>query len=346
MQPLFERLGIRILSCICGDARFEELRWAHRARLNVIICSKSLTNLARKMKKRWGIPYLEESFYGMTDTAKALRDIARELDLAKGGAADTTMRDRVEALVAEEEARCRARIAPHRARLEGKRAVLFTGGVKTWSMVNALRELGVEVLAAGTQNSTLEDFHRMKALMHRDARIIEDTSTAGLLAVMREKVPDLVVAGGKTKFLALKTRTPFLDINHGRAHPYAGYEGMVTFARQLDLTVNNPIWPALAARAPWELAAAEREATRAAAAAATRDALPRRGPLRLAGEGPVQGGHREPAEELARARRDARLPRRGPDARRCSTARRAARRSSGSSSPGTSRSRSRSTPPR
>ena len=85
MLPLFERLGIRILSCISGDARFDELRWAHRAKLSVIICSKSLTNLARKMKKRWGIPYLEESFYGMTDTAKALRDMARELDLARAG---------------------------------------------------------------------------------------------------------------------------------------------------------------------------------------------------------------------------------------------------------------------
>ncbi|WP_242343314.1 bifunctional nitrogenase iron-molybdenum cofactor biosynthesis protein NifEN [Anaeromyxobacter terrae] len=264
MLPLFERLGIRILSCISGDARFDDLRHAHRARLNVIICSKSLTNLARKMKKRWGIPYLEESFYGMTDTARALRHIARELDLARGDGA-SGMADAAEALVAEEEGRCRARIAPHRARLAGKRAVLFTGGVKTWSMVNALRELGVEILAAGTQNSTLEDFHRMKALMHREARIIEDTSTAGLLAVMREKLPDLVVAGGKTKYLALKTRTPFLDINHGRAHPYAGYEGMVTFARQLDLTVNNPIWPALSGAAPWERTPAELDAERAAA---------------------------------------------------------------------------------
>ncbi|HEU0265525.1 MAG TPA: nitrogenase component 1, partial [Geobacterales bacterium] len=49
MQPLFERLGITILSCISGDARFEELRYAHRAKLNIIICSKSLTNLAKKM---------------------------------------------------------------------------------------------------------------------------------------------------------------------------------------------------------------------------------------------------------------------------------------------------------
>jgi nitrogenase molybdenum-cofactor synthesis protein NifE len=252
MLPLFDRLGIQILSCFSGDAKFEDLRYAHRAKLNVIICSKSLTNLAKKMQKTYGMPYLEESFYGMTDTARALRDIARELDNTVNGLEKRVMQDRVEQLLAEEEEKCRRSIAPYRGRLEGKRAVLFTGGVKTWSMVDALRELGVEILAAGTQNSTLEDFYRMKALMHADAGIIEDTSTAGLLAVMREKMPDLIVAGGKTKFLALKTKTPFLDINHGRSHPYAGYEGMVTFAKQLDLTVNNPIWPLLNAPAPWE----------------------------------------------------------------------------------------------
>ncbi len=252
MLPLFDRLGIRVLSCFSGDAKFEELRYAHRAKLNVIICSKSLTNLAKKMQKQFGMPYLEESFYGMTDVAKALRDIARELDNTVNGLEKRVMQDRVERLIAEEEEKCRLLLAPYREKLAGKRAVLFTGGVKTWSMVNALAELGVEILAAGTQNSTLEDFYRMKALMHKDARIIEDTSTAGLLSVMYDKMPDLIVAGGKTKFLALKTKTPFLDINHGRSHPYAGYEGMVTFARQLDLTVNNPIWPVLNGTAPWE----------------------------------------------------------------------------------------------
>ena len=260
MLPLFDKLGIRVLSCISGDSKFEDLRYAHRAKLNVIICSKSLTNLAKKMQKNYGIPYVEESFYGMTDVAKALRDIARELDDAVNGLEKRTMQDRVEKLIAESEAACRAELAPYRERLAGKRAVLFTGGVKTWSMVNALSELGVEILAAGTQNSTLEDFYRMKALMHKDASIIEDTSTAGLLSVMYEKLPDLIVAGGKTKFLALKTKTPFLDINHGRSHPYAGYDGMVTFAKQLDLTVNNPIWPVLNGKSPWDKDEAELEA--------------------------------------------------------------------------------------
>ena len=252
MLPLFDRLGIRVLSCISGDSKFDDLRYAHRAKLNIIVCSKSLTNLAKKMQKNYGIPYLEESFYGMTDVAKALRDIARELDDRVNGLEKRVMQERVEKLIAECEEKCRAELAPYRKRLEGKRAVLFTGGVKTWSMVNALAELGIEILAAGTQNSTLEDFYRMKALMHEDASIIDDTSTAGLLSVMYEKLPDLIVAGGKTKFLALKTKTPFLDINHGRTHPYAGYAGMVTFAKQLDLTVNNPIWPVLNGKAPWE----------------------------------------------------------------------------------------------
>ena len=100
MLPLFDRLGIQVLSCFSGDAKFEELRYAHRAKLNIIICSKSLTNLAKKMQKTYGMPYLEESFYGMTDTAKALRDIARELDNIVNGLEKRVMQDRVERLIA------------------------------------------------------------------------------------------------------------------------------------------------------------------------------------------------------------------------------------------------------
>jgi nitrogenase molybdenum-cofactor synthesis protein NifE len=35
---------------------------------------------------------------------------------------------------------------------------------------------------------------------------------------------------------------------------------MVTFAKQLDLTVNNPIWPVLNAKSPWEKTPVELEA--------------------------------------------------------------------------------------
>lgn len=243
--PVLEEAGIRVLSCISGDARFNDIRFAHRAKLNVIVCSKSLVNLARKMRDKYAIPYTEASFYGIADTNRALRDISAALG-------DEALRNRVERLIAKNTKETRRKIAPYRDRLSGKSVVLFTGGVKTWSMVNALKELGMNILAGGTQNSTMEDFRRMKKLMDKDAHIIEDTSSAGLLEVIYAKLPDVIVAGGKTKYLALKTKRPFLDINHGRNHPYAGYDGMVTFAKQLDLTANSPIWAQLKAPGPWE----------------------------------------------------------------------------------------------
>ena len=36
-------------------------------------CSTALINLARKMQERWGIPFFEGSFYGVSDTSDALR---------------------------------------------------------------------------------------------------------------------------------------------------------------------------------------------------------------------------------------------------------------------------------
>ncbi|WP_088188514.1 nitrogenase iron-molybdenum cofactor biosynthesis protein NifE [Desulfosporosinus sp. FKA] len=241
--PDLKNLGITLQTAITGDAKFDDLRSAHRACLNVLICSKSLTNLVRKMEIHYGIPFIEGSFYGIHDTSATLIAIAKALK-------DPDLLTRTEAYVQKRERETRAIIAQHKKRLENKQAILFTGGVKTWSMVSTLAELGINILAGGTQNSTPEDFQRMKELMDPTAQIIEDTSSAGFLKIIAEKKPDLIVAGGKTKYLAHKTRTPFLDINHGRKLPYAGYEGMVTFAESLTRTVFSPVWGYLRAEFP------------------------------------------------------------------------------------------------
>lgn len=233
--PDLKNLGITLQTAITGDAKFDDLRSAHRASLNVLICSKSLTNLVRKMEMRYGIPFIEGSLYGIHDTSEALINIAKALG-------DPDLLERTLVYVQMKEDETRKIIAGYKKLLENKQAILFTGGVKTWSMVSTLAELGINILAGGTQNSTPEDFQRMKALMDPAAQIIEDTSSAGFLKIIAEKKPDLIVAGGKTKYLAHKTRTPFLDINHGRKLPYAGYQGMVTFAEALTRTVLSPVW--------------------------------------------------------------------------------------------------------
>ena len=67
VKPLLDELGIRILSCISGDGKYREVAYSHRARAAMMVCSKAMINVARKMEERYGIPFFEGSFYGISD---------------------------------------------------------------------------------------------------------------------------------------------------------------------------------------------------------------------------------------------------------------------------------------
>ena len=102
IRPRLDALGIRILSCISGDGRYHEVAQSHRAKAAMMVCSKSMINVARKMEDRYGIPFFEGSFYGIEDMSDTLRQLARLL-VQRGAPAD--LLDRTEALIAVEEKR-------------------------------------------------------------------------------------------------------------------------------------------------------------------------------------------------------------------------------------------------
>jgi nitrogenase molybdenum-cofactor synthesis protein NifE len=201
-------------------------------------------NVARKMESAYGIPWFEGSFYGITDTSQALRDFARLIG-------DPDLSARTEALIEREESRIRAALEPWRARLGGKRVLLYTGGVKSWSVVSALQDLGMKVVATGTKKSTEEDKARIRELMGEDTKMIEEGGAKELINIVHEYKADILIAGGRNLYTALKARIPFLDINQEREFGYAGYEGMLELVRQLALTIESPIWPAVREPAPW-----------------------------------------------------------------------------------------------
>jgi len=244
VAPLLDELGLRVVGALSGDARFRDVQTMHRASAAMVVCSNALLNVARKLEETWGVPYFEGSFYGVTDMSNALREFARLLD-------DPDLTARTEALIVREEARVFAQLEPWRARLEGKRALLYTGGVKSWSIISALKDLGVEVVATGVRKSTEDDKERIRDLMGDDALMLEDGNPAGLLKVYNEKGADVLIAGGRNLYTAMKARIPFLDINQEREYAYAGYAGMVEMARQLALTIENPVWSAVRKPAPW-----------------------------------------------------------------------------------------------
>jgi nitrogenase molybdenum-cofactor synthesis protein NifE len=243
--PLFEKLGIRVLSKITGDGRYKEIAYSHRAKLNVMICSKALINMARKMEERYGIPYIEESFYGVEDVNRCLRNVAAQLG-------DPDLQARTEQLIAEETAKLNVALAPYRERLKGKRVVLYTGGVKSWSIISAAKDLGMEVCATSTKKSTEEDKARIKELLGADGIMLEKGNAKELLQVIAKTKADMLIAGGRNQYTALKARIPFLDINQERHHPYEGYVGMVEMARELDEALYSPIWEQVRKPAPWD----------------------------------------------------------------------------------------------
>lgn len=258
VKPLLEKLGIRLHACITGDARYREVASSHRARVNLMVCSTALINLARKMEERYGIPYFECSFYGIEDTSAALRTTARLL-VERGAPAD--LLERTEALISSEEARAWERLRPFQSRLEGKRVLLYTGGVKSWSVVSALQEIGMVVVGTSTRKSTKEDKERIKELMGGDAHMVDSIPPRQMYDQLVRGEADILLSGGRTQFVALKARVPWLDINQERHHAYGGYDGMVELVRQLDLEINNPVWQEVRRPAPWDAGYADETAT-------------------------------------------------------------------------------------
>ena len=73
-----------------------------------------------------------------------------------------------------------------------------------------------------------------------------------MYAMLREARADIMLSGGRSQFVALKARMPWMDINQERHHAFAGYEGMITMIAEIDKALFNPMWQQVRAPAPWE----------------------------------------------------------------------------------------------
>lgn len=252
VKPLLDEMGVRILSCISGDAKYKEVAYSHRAKAAMMVCSKAMINIARKMDERYQIPFFEGSFYGIGDMSDSLRNIARLL-VEKGAPAE--LLERTEAIIQREEAGFWQRMEPYKDRLKGVKVLLITGGVKSWSVVSALQEVGMEIVGTSVKKSTLEDKQKIKELMGEDAHMIDDMTPREMYKLLKDAEADIMLSGGRSQFIALKAKMPWLDINQERHHAYAGYDGMVTLVQEIDKALYNPIWEQVRKPAPWDIPA-------------------------------------------------------------------------------------------
>lgn len=241
---LLEELGIRVLSTLSGDGRVATIRTAHRAKLNVIICAKSLNAVCERMEKEYGIPYISVSFYGKRDTSDALLQIAHALG-------DEALMERTKALVAREEALLEARLLPFKAKLTGKKAVLNTGGNKSWSIASALQDLGVEVVGTSVRKATEEDKEKARKYLGQNGVLMENPG-AEQAKLLKERGAHLLLAGGRSLYTAIKQRVAFVDVNQEKKVSYGAYNGLVNLAYDVIKAVENPVFDVVGRRAPWE----------------------------------------------------------------------------------------------
>ncbi|MEH1892539.1 MAG: nitrogenase iron-molybdenum cofactor biosynthesis protein NifE [Nostoc sp.] len=242
--PLLEKLGIRVLAKITGDAVYKEVCYAHRAKLNVILFSRALINMAKSMEKQYGIPYIEESIYGIEQINQCLRNIA-----AKLGHPD--LQERTEKLIAEETAALEEKLALYITQLQGKRIILSIGNFKSWLIIFTAKKLGIEIVTISTKNNTEEDRIRVKSLLGQDGIILEQNSPQEILQIINENQADMLIADKRHQDASLTARIPFLDINQERNHPYAGYIGILEVAQELYAAFYNPVWEQVCQPAPW-----------------------------------------------------------------------------------------------
>ena len=238
--PILEKIGIKVVSTLAGDGRVENIQMAHRAKLNVIVCAKSLVTLCRKMQEKYQIPYISISFYGKRDTSNAIRSIVNAFG-------DKELLERAEKIIAEEEAKLESALEPYRKILEGKKAILNTGGNKSWSIASALQDIGLEVVATSVRKATLED----KEIAAKYVDILMTNPGAEQAKLIDEHNVDILLAGGRSLYTAIKKKVAFVDVNQEKKVSYGAYGGLVNLAKDVCYAVNNRVFKVVGTPEPW-----------------------------------------------------------------------------------------------
>ncbi len=237
IKDYYEKIGINVISTMTGDGRVEDIRKAHGAELNVVQCSGSMTNLAKMMKEKYGIPFIRVSYFGFEDMSDALYDVAKYFS-EKPELYESTKK-----LVKNEISRIIPQLQTYKKALTGKKAAVYVGGAfKAFSLIKSLRYLGIDVVLAGSQTGSQEDYEFLKELCDEGTVIVDDSNPVELSRFILEKKVNLFIGGVKERPMAYKLGIAFCDHNHERKNALAGFIGMINFAHEVYSSIQSPVW--------------------------------------------------------------------------------------------------------
>ncbi len=242
---LLEEMGLRVVAQWSGDGTLAEMELTPKVKLNLLHCYRSMNYISRHMEEKYGIPWVEYNFFGPTKIAESLRKIASYFD--------DTIKANAEKVIEKYNAQMAPIIEKYRPRLEGKRVMLYVGGLRPRHTIGAYEDLGMEVVGAGYEFAHNDDYDRTMKEMGNATMLYEDVTGYEFEEFVKAVKPDLIGSGIKEKYIFQKMGIPFRQMHSwDYSGPYHGYDGFAIFARDMDMTLNNPCWGKLAA--PWKAA--------------------------------------------------------------------------------------------
>jgi len=236
IKRYFEEIGIPVISTITGDSSYDRLMESPAAVLNIVQCAGSSAYLAERMDEEMGIPYVKVSFFGVEDTSASIIRVADALG-------DAEISTRAREFTQRHTAEVMPIIEKYKPRLAGKKAAIFVGGgFKAISLIRQFNELDIKTVVVGTQTGKKDEYAVIESLVDANTIVLDDANPAELEQFMIEKGADILVGGVKERPLAYKLGVAFCDHNHERKHPLAGFAGIENFIKEINLSINSPVW--------------------------------------------------------------------------------------------------------
>jgi nitrogenase molybdenum-cofactor synthesis protein NifE len=156
------------------------------------------------MKKRFGIPALRVSYFGVEDMAEALYTVARHFG-------EPEMMEKARQVVKAELATLLPELAKYKKALTGKKAAIYVGGAfKAFSLVKAFRLIGMDVVMVGSQTGTKEDYLELEQITDEGTIIVDDSNPLELSAFFAGKGRRSLCRRGKGAADRLQTRSRLL----------------------------------------------------------------------------------------------------------------------------------------
>lgn len=233
IRSYFEEIGIEVIATITGDSRVAEIERAHKACLNLVSCSSSMGGLAKKLEEKYCTPFRRVSFLGIEETSSAIRTAAEFFE-------NPTVIEESGRMIARETNRILRQIESYKAKVKGNRAAIcLNSASKAVSLIKALKELEIEVVFVGIRDGDWVDRQRIRNLVGHDVVDVDELDESGLRNLLAGKGASLIIPGIKEQSIARRLNMPFCDICHDRISIFEGFNGMVNFAREIDIAVNR-----------------------------------------------------------------------------------------------------------